>query len=133
MIPLSPLPRRTSEQVAAAARGEVLVGQPASAGIVRGRARLVTDPGSVRDFQPGDILIAPQTDPSWTPLFMVASAVVVGVGALVSHAMIVGRELGIPCVAGVENVMALIPDGTTIEVDGAAGTVTILEAALATL
>jgi phosphohistidine swiveling domain-containing protein len=133
MIPLSALPRKTNVAVAPAAAGAVLVGQPASAGVVRGQARLITDPGSVRDFQPGDILIAPQTDPSWTPLFMVASAVVVGVGALVSHAMIVSRELGIPCVAGVENAMSLIPDGTIIEVDGSAGTVTIVEAALATV
>ena len=71
--------------------------------------------------------MAPQTDPSWTPLFMVSSAVVVGVGALISHAMIVSRELGIPCVAGVENATSLITDGALIEVDGSAGTVTVIE------
>jgi pyruvate,water dikinase len=92
---------------------------------------VVHDPASVADFEPGDILVAPQTDPSWTPLFMVASAVVVGVGAMMSHAMIVSRELGIPCVAGIENVTTLIADGALVEIDGAAGTVTILQPAVA--
>jgi pyruvate,water dikinase len=60
---------------------------------------------------------------------MVAGGVVVGVGAMASHAMIVSRELGIPCVAGVENVTALIGDGALVEIDGGAGTVTVLEPA----
>ena len=71
-------------------------------------------------------LIAPTTDPSWTPLFVVSGAVVVDVGAPNSHAMIVSRELGIPCVASVTNATLRIPDGATITVDGAAGTVTIV-------
>jgi len=129
MIPMAGLPRRIQVRVDSAVAGTVLQGQPASTGVVRGRARVVTDPGNVTAFQPGDVLVAAQTDPSWTPLFMVSSAVVVGVGAMISHAMIVSRELGIPCVAGVENATSLIRDGALVEVDGAAGTVTVIEPA----
>jgi pyruvate,water dikinase len=86
---------------------------------------VISDPGAITEFEPGDVLIAPQTDPSWTPLFVVSSAVVVGVGAPNSHAMIVSRELGIPCVAGLEGATQRIPDGAMVTVDGSAGTVTI--------
>ena len=71
------------------------------------------------------MLIAPQTDPSWVPLFVPAAAVVVNVGAMGSHAMIVSRELGIPCVASVVDATDIIPDGAMVTVDGNAGTVTI--------
>ena len=66
------------------------------------------------------------TDPSWTPLFVTAAAVVVDIGAALSHAMIVSRELGIPCVPSALDATKRIPDGALIEVDGTAGTVTIL-------
>jgi phosphoenolpyruvate synthase/pyruvate phosphate dikinase len=105
----------------------VLSGAPASAGVARGRARVVTDPGNIADFQPGEILVAPQTDPSWTPLFMVSAGVVVGTGSMASHAMIVSRELGIPCVAGVQGATLRIADGAVIEVDGSTGSVTVLD------
>ena len=75
-----------------------------------------------RDLQPGEILVAPQTDPSWTPLFMVSSGVVVDVGAMGSHAMIISRELGIPCAAGVTDATRRITTGATVEVDGSTGT-----------
>jgi pyruvate,water dikinase len=130
ITPMSALARKSHQAKAPEPTGGVLHGQPASAGTARGRVRVVRDPASVADFEPGDVLVAPQTDPSWTPLFMVASAVVVGVGAMMSHAMIVSRELGIPCVAGIENVTELVTDGAMVEVDGAAGTVTVLQAAL---
>jgi pyruvate,water dikinase len=71
------------------------------------------------------VLVAPQTDPSWVPLFVPAAAVVVNVGAMGSHAMIVSRELGIPCVASVADATDTIPDGAIVTVDGNAGTVTI--------
>ena len=112
------------EQVTA---GEVLTGGASSAGIVRGRARVVLSPDAAGSLEPGDILVAPQTDPSWTPLFVVSGAVVVDVGAPNSHAMIVSRELGIPCVAGVYGASRRIPDGALVEVNGSAGTVTIIE------
>jgi len=66
-----------------------------------------------------------QTDPSWTPLFVLASAVVVGVGAPNSHALIVSCELGIPCVSSLEGAIRKIPEGAIITVDGSTGTVTI--------
>ena len=71
--------------------------------------------------------MAPITDPSWTPLFVPAAAVVVDVGAQVSHAVIVSRELGIPCVVSVHDATRIIPDGAVVTVDGIAGTVTVTE------
>jgi pyruvate,water dikinase len=127
MRPLADVPRKRRQQTAAVRPGDVLTGAPASPGVARGRARVVTGTGQIGAFEPGEILVAPQTDPSWTPLFMVASGVVVDVGAMGSHAMIVSRELGIPCAAGVGEATARIPDGTLLEVDGSSGKVTVLE------
>jgi pyruvate,water dikinase len=79
------------------------------------------------DLQPGEILVAPLTDPSWTPLFVGAAAVVVNVGAPFSHAAIVSRELGIPCVVSAIDATTRIPDGALLEVDGTTGRVTVLE------
>jgi rifampicin phosphotransferase len=110
----------------AAAAGQVLKGDGCSSGIVRGRARIVLDPSDAHGLEPGDILVAPLTDPAWTPLFLPAGGVVVNVGALMSHAVIVSRELGIPCVVAVANATDRIADGSMLEVDGSAGTVTIL-------
>ncbi|MGY1616109.1 PEP-utilizing enzyme [Geodermatophilus sp. SYSU D00691] len=124
--PLSEIPRKEEVAVETARPGDVLQGGPASAGVARGRARIVHDTASISEFQPGEVLVAPQTDPSWTPLFMVASAVVVDVGAMGSHAMIVSRELGIPCAAGVTAATRRIPDGAEVEVDGSTGRVTVL-------
>ncbi len=127
MTPLADLPRKSGRETVTVKPGDVLVGAPASAGVARGRARVVTSTSQIAAFEPGEILVAPQTDPSWTPLFMVAAGVVVNVGALISHAMIVSRELGIPCVAGVGDATSRIPDGTLLEVDGSSGKVTVLE------
>jgi rifampicin phosphotransferase len=127
MTPVADLPRKGGHQVTTVQPGDVLAGAPASAGVARGRARVVTDTAQIAAFEPGEILIAPQTDPSWTPLFMVAAGVVVDVGAMGSHAMIVSRELGIPCAAGVSDATKRIPDGTLLEVDGSSGKVTVLE------
>jgi rifampicin phosphotransferase len=127
MTPLADLPRKNGHQATTVKPGEVLTGAPASAGVARGRARVITDTAQIAAFEPGEILIAPQTDPSWTPLFMVAAGVVVDVGAMGSHAMIVSRELGIPCAAGVGQATKRIPDGTLLEVDGSSGRVTVLE------
>ena len=127
MTALADLPRKGGHQVTTVKPGDVLTGAPASAGVARGRSRVVTDTAQIAAFEPGEILIAPQTDPSWTPLFMVAAGVVVDVGAMGSHAMIVSRELGIPCAAGVGEATKRIPDGTLLEVDGSSGKVTVLE------
>lgn len=107
--------------------GTTLTGAAGSGGVAVGRARVVLDPTDPFGLEPGDILVAPQTDPSWVPLFVPSAAVVVNVGAMGSHAMIASRELGIPCVASVEDATSKIPDGAVIRVDGSAGTVTIEE------
>ena len=87
---------------------------------------MVLHPSDPFALEPGDVLIAPITDPAWTPLFVPAAAVVVNVGAQVSHAVIVGRELGIPCVVSVQHATLRIPDGALVQVDGTNGTVTML-------
>ena len=125
--PTASLRYLSSVEVTPVKAGEVLTGGASSSGIVRGRARVVLSPDDAGSLEPGEILVAPQTDPSWTPLFVVASGVVVDVGAPNSHAMIVSRELGIPCVAGVYGASRRIPNGALIDLDGAAGTVTIVE------
>ena len=106
--------------------GTVLTGLPGCTGLARGTARIVTSPGDPGALGPGDVLIAPLTDPAWTPLFVPADAVVVDVGAVMSHAAIVSRELGIPCVVSVTDASKKIRDGDIVEVDGDAGTVTII-------
>ncbi len=127
LAPLSSLQHRGDVALPTVAVGDVLTGVPASGGKATGRARVIVDTANIADFEPGEILVAPQTDPSWTPLFLVSSGVVVDVGAMASHAMIVSRELGIPCAAGVTGATQRIPTGALIEVDGSAGTVTVLE------
>jgi len=112
---------------ARAIAGQVLTGTGGSPGVARGRARVVLDPSDPGDLGSGDVLVAPLTDPSWTPLFVPVEAVVVDVGGQMSHAVIVSRELGLPCVVAVTGATTMIADGTPIEVDGAAGTVRILD------
>jgi pyruvate,water dikinase len=99
---------------------------PGSSGTYRGTARVVLDPGDPMALDPGDILVAPHTDPAWTPLFVTAGAVVVDVGAALSHAIIVSRELGLPCVVSAKDATRRIPDGAEIEVDGNTGIVTLI-------
>ena len=104
--------------------GATLSGIAVSGGVASGPARVVTDPGDPRGLEPGEVLVCAITDPSWTPLFLVASAVVCDTGALVSHAAIVARELGIPGVMSVPQITDVV-DGTMLYVDGEAGTVRI--------
>jgi pyruvate,water dikinase len=111
----------------AATVGTTLQGIAGCPGVARGRARVITDPGEPGNLGPGDVLIAPITDPSWTPLFLAAEAVVVDMGATMSHAVIVSRELGIPCVVSAVGATSSIPDGAIVDVDGNAGTVTVVE------
>ncbi|MGZ4764024.1 MAG: PEP-utilizing enzyme [Ilumatobacteraceae bacterium] len=120
-------PKRGANRPSTAAVGDVLAGLPGCPGIARGRARVVLDPGDPSALEPGEVLIAPMTDPAWTPLFVPAAAVVVNVGAPLSHAIIVSRELGIPCVVSVNDATDRIPDGALVEVNGDTGTVTVIE------
>jgi len=106
--------------------GDSITGLPAVAGVAEGRAVVVTDPAEPGDLGPGDVLIAPLTDPAWTPLFVPVEAVVVDVGGQMSHAVIVAREFGMPCVVAATGATTTIPNGARVRVDGSAGTVTVL-------
>jgi pyruvate,water dikinase len=108
---------------------EELQGLGGSPGHARGRVRVVRDPYRGRSPSPGEILVAPITDPGWTPMFVPAAGVVVEVGGELSHAVIVARELGIPAVVGAIGACTLLNDGDVVEVDGSAGTVKVLERA----
>jgi pyruvate,water dikinase len=119
--------RRDAHTAEPLAAGGTLTGVSGCPGTARGRARIVLNPDEADDLEPGDVLVAPITDPSWTPLFAAAAAVVVNVGAAFSHAAIVSRELGIPCVVSALDATLRIPDGALVEVDGTTGTVTVLE------
>lgn len=125
--PLSTWPRREDTQASPAGSGAELVGVSGSPGVVRGTARVVMDPRDPGALDPGDVLVAPFTDPSWTPLFMTAGAVVVDVGSPLSHAVIVSRELGLPCVVSATGATGSIPDGATVEVNGDTGVVTVID------
>ncbi len=123
--PLSQWKRKNAEAVEIVKVGDVLQGVAGSPGTVTGTARILLDVADSAQLEPGDILIAPSTDPSWTPLFLAAGGVVTNIGAVGTHAVIVSRELGIPCVPSIAEATRRIPDGATITVDGALGTVTI--------
>lgn len=104
---------------------EVLGGTPAAPGHATGRARVIRDPHDGWQLQPGEILVAPSTDPGWTPLFLRAAAIVMEVGGYHSHGAIVAREYGIPAVVNVPGLLRRIADGQLIAVDGDAGQVTL--------
>lgn len=96
---------------------------------VRGRARVVHDP-TTAELEDGDILVCPTTDPSWTPLFLVANALVIDTGSAMSHGAIVARELGVTCVINTVTGTRDIPDGATITVDARQGVVRVENGAL---
>jgi pyruvate,water dikinase len=99
-----------------------LRGSPASPGTVTAKARVVLDPAGA-SLEPGEILVAPSTDPGWTPLFLTAGGLVMEMGGAMSHGAVVAREYGIPAVVGVPDATERIATGERITVDGAGGTV----------
>ncbi len=88
------------------------------------KARVILDPTGAR-LEPGEILVAPSTDPGWTPLFLTAAGLVMEMGGAMSHGSVVAREYGIPAVVGVPGATERISTGLQITVDGSAGTVSI--------
>lgn len=100
-----------------------LQGVAVSSGQARGPARLIRHPGEGTALRRGEVLVAPSTDPAWTPLFLRASAVVMEVGGYLSHGAIVAREYGIPAVVNVSGAMNQFRDGQTLHVDGDTGKV----------
>jgi rifampicin phosphotransferase len=103
-----------------------VTGSPGSAGVVEGVVRIMENPVDNNQFQQGEILVAIQTDISWTLIFPKAAAVVTDIGAPLSHAAIVARELGIPAVVGCGNATTRLKTGYHVRVDGGRGTVEIL-------
>jgi pyruvate,water dikinase len=99
-----------------------LRGTPASGGVVAGRARVILEPSGAH-LEPGEILVAPSTDPGWTPLFLTAGGLVMEMGGAMSHGAVVAREYGIPAVVGVPDATERITTGQRITVDGSSGTV----------
>jgi pyruvate,water dikinase len=118
--------RRVVEDLAPVVAGESIAGLGACPGTATGIARVILEPSEGWRLEPGEVMIAPGTDPAWTPLFVSAAAVVVDVGAPLSHAAIVSRELGVPCVVSATHASRRIPDGATVTVDGATGSVTVV-------
>ncbi|HVT43677.1 MAG TPA: PEP/pyruvate-binding domain-containing protein [Thermoanaerobaculia bacterium] len=106
---------------------EILTGQSASPGTYAGLARVILDPAVDATLQPGEVLVAPYTDPGWTPLFLSAGAAVVEVGSYLSHAGTVAREYRMPCVVDVAHCTRRIRTGMRVEVDGDRGIVRILD------
>lgn len=106
--------------------GTTLTGTPGAAGRATGRARVIHDPAQAR-IDPGEILVAPTTDPGWTPLFMTAAGLVSETGSPLAHGPTVAREYGIPAVVGLRDATTRIHTGQLITIDGASGTVTIAE------
>jgi pyruvate,water dikinase len=107
------------------AAGAELNGVGVSPGVVEGIARVVTDP-SFADVEPGEILIAPATDPSWSSIMFLSAALVVDIGGALSHAAIVARELGVPCVVNTGSGTRTLRTGDRVRVDGTSGRVEIL-------
>ncbi|MDQ2649767.1 MAG: NAD-dependent epimerase/dehydratase family protein [Actinomycetota bacterium] len=105
--------------------GTVLTGVAAVDGVHEGIARVMTSPTD--DLEPDDVLVTSTTDIGWTPYFALAGAVVTDIGGVASHAAIVAREHGIPSVVGMGDATRRLRSGMRVRVDGAAGTVEVLE------
>jgi len=104
----------------------VLYGDPISCGTITGRAKILLNPYE-KSLECGEVLVARFTEPSWTPIFINAAAVIMEVGGPLQHGAIIAREYGIPCVSGIENATSLINDGDLVEVCGTSGYAKIID------
>jgi pyruvate,water dikinase len=123
--PLETFKDRGHARLEHAPAGTRLQGLGVSPGRYTGRARIITSLNVESGLEPGEVIVAMITDASWGPLFLAAGAAVVETGAMISHAAIVARELGIPAAVSVAGATRRIPDGATITVDGNTGTVVV--------
>jgi pyruvate,water dikinase len=103
-----------------------LTGSPVSPGRVEGFVRVVLDPRTA-NLQPGEILVCPGTDPSWTPLFLTAGGLIMEVGGMMTHGAVVAREYGIPAVVGVHEATTRLVTGQRISLDGSSGMIQLLD------
>jgi phosphohistidine swiveling domain-containing protein len=103
-----------------------ITGSPVSPGVAEGIVHVVLDPRQA-NLQPGEILVCPGTDPSWTPLFLSAGALVMEVGGLMTHGSVVAREYGIPGVVGVNAATTRLKTGQRVRVDGSKGIVEVVD------
>jgi phosphohistidine swiveling domain-containing protein len=97
----------------------------ASPGVVEGRVRVVTDP-TFAEVEPDEVLVAATTDPSWSAIMFISSALVMDTGGALSHAAVVARELGIPCVVNTQDGSRRLRTGDRVRVDGTSGTVEVI-------
>ncbi|RMD96471.1 MAG: hypothetical protein D6816_18865 [Bacteroidetes bacterium] len=111
-------------EVADAPEG-ALLGSPVSPGVVEGIVHVVHDP-QTETLAPGEILVAPYTDPGWTPLFINAAGLIMEVGGQLTHGSVVAREYGIPAVVGVRGATQRLHTGQRVRVDGNRGVVEVL-------
>lgn len=112
------------------AETDMLRGLAASSGRVEGRVRVLRSPAQAGELLAGEVLVAPYADVGWSPLFLVAAAVITDLGGPLSHAAIIAREYGVPSVMNVKNGTRALHTGDLVEVDGDRGTVRVLESAL---
>ncbi|MFW9992272.1 MAG: PEP/pyruvate-binding domain-containing protein [Candidatus Odinarchaeota archaeon] len=106
--------------------GTTLVGSPVSPGVIEGTVRIIFDPqGS--ELEPGEILVCTATDPSWTPLFLVAGGLILETGGFLQHGAVVAREHNIPAVVGVNQATIRLKTGQRIRVNGTTGQIEIIE------
>jgi pyruvate,water dikinase len=108
------------------ANGTELRGVPASPGVATGPARVILHNDGQSRVLPGEILVAPVTDPAWSPYFLSAAGIVVDVGGILSHGSVVAREYGIPAVVNVGSGTRQVRTGQLLRVDGNRGVVTLL-------
>lgn len=102
----------------------LIKGIGASPGVATGFTRIAFEPSeAIRKLQGDDILVVPSTDPSWTVYMLKAKAIVTNTGGILSHAAIVARELGIPCVVGTRDATNKLEEGQRVFVDGSKGVV----------
>jgi pyruvate,water dikinase len=106
---------------------KLLTGIPVSPGIVTGSARVILRADEHEQVLPGEILIAPFTDPAWSPYFITAAGLVVEQGGILSHGSIVAREYGLPAVTNVASATRVIRTGDLVQVDGNRGCVSVLK------
>lgn len=107
---------------------DVVTGIGVSAGVVEGIVRVVEDP-SFAEVQQDEILVAPTTDPSWSTVMFMSKALIVDIGGALSHAAVVARELGYPCVVNTRTGTKALRSGDRVRVNGGTGVVTVLERA----